>query len=226
MMDRYKKERFFYSMVFEIGDKCIREAAEKFIKGRLIDIGCGHKPYKSILSKFVTEHIGVDHFETIHVKGSIDLFGTAYEIPVENETFDSALCTAVLEHLEEPGLAIKECRRVLRPGSYAIYTVPFIWHIHEAPRDFYRFSEFGLRYLFEKEKFEIIEIKPLSGFIVTFFQLHLCFLKDKVNRGPIKWLRLFDIYVLLINKLGLFLNRFDKSHIWTWCYIVVVKKQN
>jgi SAM-dependent methyltransferase len=77
----------------------------------------------------------------------------------------------VLEHLEEPEAAIRECHRVLRPGGTAIYTVPFIWHLHEEPRDFFRYSKYGLRYLFEKVGFEIVELRALSGFWVTFGQL-------------------------------------------------------
>ena len=126
---------------------------EHYIKGRLIDIGCGTKPYRDLLVPFVTEHIGVDHEETFHDKSNIDRFGTAYDIPYEAESFDSALCTAVLEHLEEPEQALRECHRVLKPGGVAIYSVPFIWHLHEEPRDFYRYSKYGLKYLFEKVGF-------------------------------------------------------------------------
>ena len=121
-----------------------------YAKGRLIDIGCGNKPLNHFLSQYVTEHIGVDHEGTLHDKSKIDLFGTAYNIPVDDGYFDTALCTAVLEHLEEPSDAIKETHRVLKTGGYAIYTVPFFWHLHEEPRDFYRYTKYGLKYLFEK----------------------------------------------------------------------------
>ncbi len=57
-----------------------------------------------------------------HDKFKIDLFGTAYDIPVKDEHFDTVLCTAVLEHLEEPDKAIKEANRVLkRGGIYHLY---------------------------------------------------------------------------------------------------------
>ena len=125
-------------LVYKIHDKELLDAVSKYAHGKLIDIGCGTKPYKELFAPFVTKHVGVDHEETSHDKSNIDLFGTAYDIPVDNEAFDSAMCTAVLEHLEEPEPALKECFRVLKLGGYAIYSVPFIWHLHEAPRDFYR----------------------------------------------------------------------------------------
>jgi len=104
-------------LVNSIHDKALKNTVEQFISGRLIDIGCSTKPYKNLLAPYVTEHIGVDHQETLHDKSNIDRFGTAYDLPAANEEFDCALCTAVLEHLEEPELALKDCWRVLKRGG-------------------------------------------------------------------------------------------------------------
>jgi len=137
-------------LINSIHDKALKNAVEQFINGRLIDIGCGAKPYKNLLAPFVTEHIGVDHQETLHEKSNIDRFGTVYNIPAKDEEFDCALCTAVLEHLAEPELALKECWRVLKRGGVAIYSVPFIWHLHEEPKDFYRFFKIWTKISFSK----------------------------------------------------------------------------
>src|SRR5688500_17588893 len=109
-------------LVYKIHDKSLLEVIRKYAKGRLVDIGCGTKPYRKMLAPYVTEHVGVDHEGTLHEKSNIDLFGTAYDIPSADEFFDSAICTAVLEHLEEPEAALRECFRVLKPGGYAIYS--------------------------------------------------------------------------------------------------------
>ena len=71
-----------------------------------------------MLAGQLEEHIGVGtHQCTLHEKSSVDLWGTAYAIPVESDSFDSALCTAVMEHLEEPEQALRECHRVLKAGG-------------------------------------------------------------------------------------------------------------
>jgi SAM-dependent methyltransferase len=210
-------------LVNHIHDKELRRRAMQYCRGRLIDIGCGTKPYKDMLHPFVTEHIGSDHFGTLHVKDNVDLWGTAYQIPAESESFDSALCTAVLEHLEEPEKAMRECFRVLKPGGCAIYSVPFIWHVHEEPRDFYRFSCYGLEYLFHKTGFEVLEIKALSGFWVTFGQL-LVYNLYRYKKGLLRWLGIIDLLGILIQFISWMLDQVDKSEQWTWMYMAVVRK--
>ena len=93
-----KLTNFVINRVFE---QKLRLFASRYCRGDLIDIGCGTKPYQALLAPYVTSHTGVDHEGTLHDKGNIDLFASAYDIPVEGATFDCAICTAVLEHLEE-----------------------------------------------------------------------------------------------------------------------------
>lgn len=210
-------------LVYHLHDQSFNELAAQHLRGRLVDIGCGEKPYKEMLAPYVTEHVGVDHEDTFHGTENTDISSTAYEIPVAEGSFDSAVCTAVLEHLEEPEQAIRECFRILSPGGTAIYSVPFIWHLHEEPRDFYRFTKYGLQYLFEKVGFEVVELRPLSGFWATFGQLFVYNIY-RYNRGPLRWFRIIDGIGLLVQLVAYVLDRLDKSEQWTWMYMVVVRK--
>lgn len=219
--------RMYFSrnwLVHKIVYRELEKSFQLYLSGKLIDIGCGCKPLQSFAKMYVDEHVGVDHHATLHDKSEVDLFGTAYHLPVENASFDSALCTAVLEHLEEPELALRECHRVLKLGGVAIYTVPFIWHLHEEPRDFYRFSKYGLDHLFQKVGFEVIEIKPLSGFWVTFGQLFVYNLY-RYNRGPLRWLKIIDVLGFVVQGLAYVLDRMDCTEQWTWMYLVVARKK-
>ena len=210
-------------LVNKIHDRRLRTLSAKYFCGRLIDIGCGLKPYRDMMAPLVDEHVGVDHEATLHDKSGIDLFGTAYAIPALDNSFDSALCTAVLEHLEEPEQAIRECFRVLRPGGVALYSVPFIWHLHEEPRDFYRFSKYGLKYLFERAGFEIVEIDALSGFWVTFGQLFVYNIY-RFNRGPMLYVPIIPALGLAIQGISYVLDCVDKTEQWTWMYLLVARK--
>ena len=204
-------------------DRQLRKFAKNYLSGHLIDIGCGTKPYQAIVSPYVSSHVGLDHAETLHGLSKVDIVGTAYEIPVANGSFDSAICTSVLEHLEEPEHAIRECHRVLRSGGMAIYSVPFIWHLHEEPRDFYRFSKYGLKYLFEKAGFAIVDIKGVSGFWGTFGQMFVYNLY-RLNRGPLRWLRVIDALAVVIQAVAYILDRIDCTEQWTSLYLVVARK--
>jgi ubiquinone/menaquinone biosynthesis C-methylase UbiE len=212
-------------LVYKIADVHLRDSIQKYAKGKLIDIGCGEKPYAEMLKPYVTEHIGIDHSETLHNRSNIDRFGTAYNIPAKNGEFDTAICTAVLEHLENPNKAIAECNRVLRQGGVAIYTTNLFWHLHEEPRDFYRYTKYGLAYLFEKNGFEIVEINPLSGFCVTFGQ-ELVYYLWRFRRGgklnPFWWI--VPVMGILIQGVCYLLNRIDHSQEFTWAYLLVARK--
>src|SRR3989338_1180474 len=95
-------------LVNRIHDRYLVNYASEYLHGRLIDIGCGNKPYQRMLSAYVDEHVGVDHAAAPYGSVGADIVATAYTIPVNDASFDSVICTAVLEHLEEPELALRE----------------------------------------------------------------------------------------------------------------------
>jgi SAM-dependent methyltransferase len=210
-------------LVHELVRRHLERVFKLYLRGTLIDIGCGLKPYEELASPYIERHVGVDHPATLHGTHRVDIASTAYAIPVADASFDSALCSAVLEHLEEPELAIRECFRVLKPGAYAVYTVPLIWHLHEEPRDFFRFTKYGLSHLFGKAGFEIVELTPMSGFWVTFGQL-TSYMLHRRNRGLLKKTRLIPPLGGAIQLAALALDKLDRAEHFTWAYLAVVRK--
>lgn len=201
----------------------IHEYSKKYLSGRLIDIGCGSKQYEDLIDPYVVEHVGVDYSETLHGLENVDIEATAYDIPVDDCSFDSVLCTEVIEHLEEPEKAFLEFYRVLKPGGCALITNPFIWHLHEEPRDFYRYSKYGLEYLALKAGFEIVEIKPLGGFWITFGQLFVYWLHT-YNKGVIRYTMLIPVIGVFIQVVSYGLNKISYRPQWTSHYISVIRK--
>ena len=54
----------------------------------------------------------------------VTVLGDAVSLPIHSDCLDAAICIHVLEHLEDDRRAIAELFRVLRPGGWAIITVP------------------------------------------------------------------------------------------------------
>ena len=129
------------------------------LSGELIDVGCGRQPYRAYLGH-VARIVACD-FDG--ARGQVDFTCPAHAIPVEADSFDSILCTEVLEHVPDPLAVWREFHRILRPGGQVLLTTPTYWPPHELPCDFYRYPEQGLRYLASTAGFEIKELWPRGG---------------------------------------------------------------
>jgi len=208
-------------LLYRIHDAVLMQYLERYASGTLVDIGCGDKPYGALTKGLVTTHIGVDHPATVHDRANIDIVASAYDTALLSGAADTVLCTAVLEHLERPQDAIREMHRILKPGGYVILSTPLFWHLHEEPRDFYRYTKHGLGYLFTKPGFEIVELQPLSGFVVTFAQ-EFCYFLQRFRRGPIG--RLMAGLQFFIQWTAYVLNRWDRSYGFTWAYLLVARR--
>lgn len=143
--------------------------------GSLLDVGCGKMPYKDyILAKNekITKYVGIDlEVSTIHNTSIADIHWDGTKMPIDDERFDSAIATEVLEHCPEPVIVLSEVHRVLKPGGNFFFTVPFLWPLHEVPYDEYRYTPFALQKLLEQAGFSRIEIKPLGGWNASLAQM-------------------------------------------------------
>ena len=163
MRFRHPNESAKNRLVYRTFEAALRDAAARYARGRMIDVGGGRKPWQPIFAGYVSEHVCVDHVEKEGVRGpTVDVVATAYDVPLPDAGAQTVLLTEVLEHLERPADAVAECVRLLEPGGHIIATTPLFWPVHDA-RDFYRYTPRGLRYLFETAGFEVVDLRPLGG---------------------------------------------------------------
>lgn len=149
--------------------RAIRTAAP-MLQGRLLDVGCGTKPYRDLFS--VSEYVGMElDSELTRQRGVADVYYDGSCFPFEDASFDAVLCNQVLEHVFNPDDFVGEIRRVLRPGGRLLLTVPFVWDEHEQPWDYARYSSFGLRSLMEKHGFILQRHEKLLDDASVLFQL-------------------------------------------------------
>ena len=208
-------------------DRLAAAAAELEGRKKLLDIGCGVMPHRPMFEQYVERYVGLDVPDTEYDAAGVDLFGSATDIPTQDGSFDVVLSTSNLEHVEEPAAALREWARVLEPGGVAVVSVPLFWHLHDEPRDFYRYTRFGLEHLFTQAGFEIDRIEPIGTFwtvVATMASYHAF----KFCRGPwgapLRWLRLIHLLAGVFQLAGYGLEKLDRSERWACLYLVVARK--
>jgi SAM-dependent methyltransferase len=129
------------------------------LEGDLLDLGCGNRPYRPLLTR-ISRYVPYD----LDVGSSTpEVVGRAENLPFASSSFDSVLCTQVLEHVPEPWRTVEEIARVLRPGGKLLLSTPQAEHLHEAPYDFYRYTRYGLEHLCQRSGLRLLSIMPQGG---------------------------------------------------------------
>ena len=207
----YRRQAFFPTWLglvvnpFYFARSGLNKAMTEFaplLLGRLLDVGCGSKPYEKLFN--VEVYVGLDiDSEGARERGIADHFYGGRSFPFADNLFDSVLCSQVLEHVFNPGEFLQEINRVLKPNGRLLLTVPFVWDEHEQPYDYARYSSFGLRSLLECHGFKIIHHKKLAADSSIVFQLTNAYLYKVTLHWPWSFKLFFTVTIMaFVNLLG------------------------
>lgn len=151
------------------------DRAIPLFSGTLLDVGCGQMPYRDHIlahNPRITRYVGLDFASGKYAeRKKPDLTWDGRVIPLPDGGADCAMATEVLEHCPDPLPVLKEIRRVLAPGGILFFTVPFLWPIHDAPHDHYRYTPFALERLLAEAGFENARIEALGGWNAALAQM-------------------------------------------------------
>ncbi len=148
-------------------------------EGVLLDVGVSEGPYRRLFEPLVDRYVGLEYPPSIldkqpdlwkildRAKKSVDVFGDGNALPFAEGSFDTVLCTEVLEHVPEPGQLVRQMARVLKPGGRLLCTVPFSQPLHELPNDYYRFTPSALEIISEAAGLQVESITPRGNFATT-----------------------------------------------------------
>lgn len=164
--------------------------ASRAAKGTVLDVGCGNKPYRSLFGSQVSEYFGIDLPPESGTHP--DVVGLGSDLPFRAASFETVLCSQVLEHVPNPDRIIGEIARVMKLGGRLILTAPQAWRLHEIPHDYYRYTSFGLSYLLEEHHLKVLRLEPLGGSYALAGQVLLNTLFHSLGKalGPERhWLR-------------------------------------
>jgi len=120
-------------------------------------------PHRIKASKYVT-------LDITPASGA-DYIADATDMPIRDNTFDIVLCTEVLEHVRDYQKLTDEAYRVLKKDGSCILSTRFLYKVHDAPGDYFRFTEQSLKYIFRN--FRDIEIKLMGNKFTVFWDLLL-----------------------------------------------------
>lgn len=178
-----------------------------YIKGVVLDAGSGDgERYKKLFKfdRYITLDINPEH--------GADIVGSVEDIPLGDNSVDSVVSTQVLEHIKNPQKAAAEFYRVLKPGGYCIVTVPQWNELHSEPRDYWRFTKYGLEEIFRTAGFKIILIDQRGGFWSAGAQMRIRYAIDLFRLNKIRLLRwIFQPFIWLNGMLSILFDNIDRS---------------
>lgn len=127
---------------------------------RLLDVGCGERPYAPAFLPYTASYTGLD----VVPNPRADLLGPVEAIPAADGVFDVVLCVQVLEHVADPARAVAELRRVTAPGGTVLLSTHGVMVYHPSPADRWRWTAVGLRDLFERAgAWERLDVEAGAG---------------------------------------------------------------
>ena len=132
-----------------------------------LDLGCGRSPYRELLAArgFLPTTLDIDPTERPDFVGAVEQTG------LPDRFADLILCTQVIEHSLDPGGAVCEMFRILRPGGHLIATVPHVWFYHPHPSDNWRFTQEGLVRLVARAGFQPVRLLAQGGPVLCLLQI-------------------------------------------------------
>ena len=198
------------------GKKDLKLMRETFasLHGRVLDVGCGDMLDRVGFSPG-DEYIGVDITKSKYTVALSDI----HKLPFKNESFDSCICNAVLEHVKEPEIVLSECNRVLKHEGVLWVSVPFLQHIHEE-YDFRRFTGQGLAYEVEKTGFRVDRLHGSYGVVDNIEYLLYSVVgwrvvkdKDYKSIGSVIYILMLAMLFVLFKALGFIFNSQQKRDV-------------
>jgi SAM-dependent methyltransferase len=177
----------------------------------VLDVYCGARPYDDFLPPGAAV-TGLDVPGNPY--GVADVVTDEF-LPFEDESFDLVMCIEAFHYVTDPEHGVAEIGRVLRPGGHALVAVPLVWEYDRSILE-HRYTGPELASLFDSwEGVTVIENggravswATLTGSLAGMIQWNL---PDRrllrIGVRPV-----FTGFYLLVNALGLLLDRIEQRH--------------
>lgn len=153
--------RFFSAATYALWRESL-PVMHRECRGSVLDAGSGRGAWRRTILASAESCESID--QEPRGGGSVTWIGDLMRMPqVPSARYDTVVCHQVLEHLAEPGAALAEMRRVLKPGGRLIVSVPHLSRLHELPNDYFRYTPHGMRSLLEVTGYAVTELRTYGG---------------------------------------------------------------
>ena len=171
-------------------DLQINECNKIKVNGVSLEFGAIDRKNKTF-SNFIR---GQSKFEYSNIKPNkkLNIFYSdlTKKLKIKSNKYNNVLLFNVLEHLPEYGIALSQINRILKKRGKIIGSTPFIYQIHDAPKDYFRFTREFFEFELKKQKFKNIKVQYLGNGPLT-----ACY---SLMYPYIRFLPIFSHLVLLI----------------------------
>jgi ubiquinone/menaquinone biosynthesis C-methylase UbiE len=170
---------------------------------KVLNLGSGIGRFDKYLSKEIkTINLDIDN-----VKPNLHIVADAHNLPFKDGAFDIVYSIAVLEHVKKPWLVANEIYRILRNNGNIVVDLPFLNTVHNE-HDFFRFTDKGIRALFDETRFISI-LEQVSAGGGSFLSVFFLFYFEQFVWAPLRPLFRFSCRYLfsLFKYLDIFINQ-------------------
>ena len=115
-----------------------------------------------IYIEFKYDDIIFDYDILPHWEYETDRYYQALE-EIPDNSYESIICTGLLEHVTDPWRIVSECHRILKPKGKAYFSASAVFSVHRGPEDYYHLTQFGARHMFERLPWHHLDIRGSCG---------------------------------------------------------------
>lgn len=173
-------------------------------KLRILDVGCGQKPYKEYFCGADVEYIGADIYWA-DVKPEVCIDEKTGRILTDSSAYHGVVHFQTLEHVPNPMALLQQCQELLIPGGRMFCTVPFVFEYHPVPGDYRRWTTEGLRVDLEISGFHVLKTEKVESDLIsllTILEIYIATIWGYVLTKPL---------FLVMNLFGWMLRNTKKS---------------
>ena len=218
-------------ILLNLSKKASRKNLDNFIKisfnkeiaknrtSKVLNVGSGGN-LENLIKKNFDDVFSIDIDKERKPDQIIDICDENFEKKINYEP-SLVCCFEVLEHTKNPSKAIQNIYNILKKDDFFLVSVPFNFHIHDEPNDFFRFTHYGLKMLFND--FAEVEIKRRNGWLESIFVNIIGLGREKNMLSKIIGKMFILIYTVLL-PLIILIQKIITSEKLTTGYYVEAKK--